>query len=72
MTTNEYGKWIPFPFMGPPCPECDRLPQFPPGELNDDQTVETRACPEDGCKGSIETTPYFTAPPGEATTDFSD
>ncbi len=37
--------------------------------LNDAETVETRVCEE--CGSEIETVPYFTAPPKEATADFS-
>jgi transcription elongation factor Elf1 len=65
-TEDRYGKHKKFREFAD-CPRCGYT-DFPPGRLSDDQTVEIRVC--DDCGSQIETEPYFTAPPGEATTYF--
>ncbi|MFB6717019.1 hypothetical protein ACFCZY_37015 [Streptomyces sp. NPDC056237] len=69
MTTEgsqEYGKHKKFrQFVD--CPRCGYT-DFPPGQLNEEQTIETRTCED--CGTEVETEPFFTAPPGEATHTF--
>lgn len=60
---QQYGKWI-RRRVYIECPRCGYV-DLGPGRLNDDETVEIRTCQD--CGSEIETEPYFTCPPSEAT-----
>ncbi|MCP2314016.1 hypothetical protein [Kitasatospora paracochleata] len=64
---DRYGRHIRFREYAD-CPRCGYT-DLPPGTLKEDETIEIRVCEE--CGSKIETVPYFTAPPGEATVDFN-
>ncbi|MBV6696960.1 hypothetical protein KV557_07460 [Kitasatospora aureofaciens] len=66
ISDDQYGKHKKFREFAD-CPRCGYI-DLPSGTLNEDQTVETRVCEE--CGSKVETVPYFTTPPGEATTFF--
>lgn len=49
------------------CPGCGCYQSFAPGRVNDDGSVETRTCPEDGCGTQIDTDAFVHTPLSEAT-----
>jgi hypothetical protein len=59
---DAYGKWIRRREFAD-CPQCGYV-DLGPGRLSDDRTIEVRTCE---CGTEIDTVPYFTCPPGEAT-----
>lgn len=67
MTTADdgYGRWI-RRRVYLECPGGHGYTDFEPGRLDETRGVEIRTCEE--CGATVETEPYFTARPSEATT----